>query len=83
MKLYTLGEDHKGIYFTRREAECMLLLLEGRTMANVAVALKLSHRTVEFYTKNMKNKLNCNTKEELVNVVLLSKFKEHVDFEVK
>lgn len=82
MKLYALGGNYEGIYFTRREAECMLLLLEGRTMASVATALKLSHRTIEFYTKNMKNKLKCHTKEELVRVVSTTKFKENVDFSV-
>jgi DNA-binding CsgD family transcriptional regulator len=77
---YGLGDKHGSAYFTRREAECMVLLLKGKTINSVAYALKLSPRTVEYYIKNMKSKLGCRTKFELVDLVYASDFIKNVDF---
>lgn len=79
-KIYTLGPKYDGIYFTHREAECMLLILKGRTVDKTADALRLSPRTIEYYLKNMKLKLGCRTKFELVERVLESDFLQVVDF---
>jgi DNA-binding NarL/FixJ family response regulator len=46
---YGLGTKYGSAYFTRREAECMVLLLKGKTINSVANILKLSPRTVEYY----------------------------------
>jgi DNA-binding CsgD family transcriptional regulator len=80
VKIYRLGARYKNIYFTRREAECMVWLLKGKTIRRVAMELGLSPRTVEFYLKNMKAKLNCQTKFELVELILESEFLSSVDF---
>ena len=77
---YELGEKHGSAYFTKREAECMVLLLKGKTISGVASMLKLSPRTVEYYVKNMKSKLGCRTKFELVDLVYASDFMKNVDF---
>ncbi|MCK4870908.1 MAG: helix-turn-helix transcriptional regulator [Gammaproteobacteria bacterium] len=58
------------IKFSRREAECMEHFLQGRTVAEVADLLGLSRRTVEFYVKNMRAKVGCRTKAELIQIVL-------------
>ena len=81
VKLYSLGEGYEGVALTRREAECMLLLLEGKTMPEAAELLALSHRTVEYYVKKVKAKLNCRTKDELIETVMASQFRENIDFE--
>jgi len=73
-KNYDLGPKYDGVYFTKREAECMTLLLKGKTINKTAVILNLSPRTIEFYLKNMKAKLGCRTKFELVELVLESDF---------
>lgn len=80
MKNYFLGEKYAGISFTRREAECMVHILKGKTISKVAVILELSPRTVEFYLKKMKSKLDCRTKSELMEKVLESDFLSHIDF---
>jgi DNA-binding CsgD family transcriptional regulator len=67
-------------YFTKREAECMVLLLRGKTINSVANILKLSPRTVEYYIKNMKSKLGCRTKFELIDLVYASEFMNNIDF---
>ena len=74
MEVYSLGKKHANVYFTKREAECMLLLLRGKTILAVAESLHLSPRTVEYYVKNMKSKLGCRTKFELVDTVHASEF---------
>lgn len=73
-----LGKGRSRIYFTRRECECIVLLLEGKTMKEVGAFLDLSARTVEYYVKNMKIKLKCRTKSELISTVLMSDFRRRV-----
>ena len=66
-KNYFIGERYPGLYFTRREAECLFYLLRGLTIASTAKMLDLSPRTVEFYVKNMKVKLGVKSKVELID----------------
>jgi DNA-binding CsgD family transcriptional regulator len=78
--IFTFDGREKHIYFTRREAECMLELLKGKTNNQIGHALNLSPRTIEYYLKNMKFKLRCQTRAGLVEKVLTSEFMNHVDF---
>ena len=80
IKVYKLGGRFKNIHFSRREAECMVEFLRGKKVNMVAEILSLSPRTIEFYLKNMKNKLGCKTKYELINLVINSDFLQEVDF---
>lgn len=82
LAVYGLGGKYGDLYFTRREAECMLWLLRGKTINGVAVVLKLSPRTVEYYIKNMKNKLGCRTKFELIELIYASEFMKSVEGKV-
>jgi len=79
-KKYYLGERYPGIYFTLREAECMKYIISGNTIVDTSKMLDLSHRTVEFYVNNMKAKIKCRTKSELVRYILNSDFEENLDF---
>jgi DNA-binding CsgD family transcriptional regulator len=65
-KQYYLGENYPAVYFTRREAECLYYLLRGFTISATALQLNLSARTVEFYVKNMKQKMGVKNKSELM-----------------
>ena len=80
LKMYSLGDKFKEIYFLRREAECMMYLLKGKSTRGIARKLCLSPRTIEFYIQNMKKKLNCQTKFELLDLVVESDFSDNVDF---
>jgi DNA-binding CsgD family transcriptional regulator len=73
-KKYPLGKPYPKVQFSRREMQCILLLLQGRTLRKAAQTLKLSPRTVEFYVHKMKYKLKCKTKSELIEKVLESEF---------
>lgn len=52
---------------TQREKECLKHLLEGKSIKGIATTLSLSPRTVEYYLVNVKNKIGCWNKEELVS----------------
>ena len=77
---YKLGANYKGIYFTKREAECMKWLLVGKTHSSIATILKLSPRSIEYYISNMRTKLGCRTKYQLIDLVRASEFMKNVDF---
>ncbi len=66
--------DNKGIQLTQREITCVTLLLKNKTAAETADIMNISRRTVESYLDNIRFKLNCNSKIELINLFLKSKF---------
>ena len=76
---YSLGETFPKIYLTAREADCMALLLHHYSNQQVAIRLNLSIRTVEFYIKNMRQKLTCHSKIHLIETIRKTNFMEHVD----
>lgn len=63
---------------SKRETECLFYLLDGCTAKEIAAPLKLSHRTVERYIENMKNKLGCSTVSELIVKVLQNEINKDV-----
>lgn len=51
---------------SKRELELLRYLSSGFPSSYIAKELKISQRTVESYIENIKNKLNCNSKVELI-----------------
>ena len=51
---------------SKREKEVLYLISKGLLAIQIADQLKLSKRTVEHYIENIKNKLNCTSKSELI-----------------
>lgn len=51
-----------------REKECLKLLIEDKSAKETAAVLGLSHRTIESYFENIKNKLSCWSKHELLQI---------------
>lgn len=70
LRSYYLGDNYPDIYLTKREAECMFWVVQDYTIAATAAKMGLSARTVEFYVKNLKLKLSCASKKELIDVIL-------------
>lgn len=60
----TPGYDELGL--TQRESECLFLLLRSYSASQIAKRLNLSKRTVESYIDNLKNRLGCANKTELI-----------------
>jgi len=67
---YFLGEGYEGVYFTKREAECLFHLLQRKTISETARDISLSPRTVEYYVKNMKVKLAVPSKAKLLEFII-------------
>lgn len=78
-KRYYFDQDNPDAYLTCREAQCMYYLLHGCTLMKTAEKLQLSHRTVEFYVKNIKMKLNLITKSELIAYMMRVNFLSCID----
>lgn len=55
-------------YLTTREEDVVECLLTGQTAKQTARQLDISPRTVERHLENIKEKLRCKTKFELVNI---------------
>lgn len=60
-------EDNTIESLTTRESDCLMLLVKGKTAAQIGQQLKLSTRTVEFYLGNIKSKLGCKSKSDLID----------------
>jgi DNA-binding CsgD family transcriptional regulator len=71
---YPLGRQYPNLYLTFREAQCVIHMMRGKTMKETADALSLSPRTVEYYIKKIKEKLNCRSKQDILNKILDSNF---------
>ncbi len=57
--------------FSRREIECLQCLIEGFSAKETGNKLFLSSRTVETYLDNIKYKLNCRTKREIIHLIYI------------
>ena len=51
---------------TQRQFECLLYLVKGMTVKQIATTLELSPKTVEHYLEAVKGKLNCFSRAELI-----------------
>jgi DNA-binding CsgD family transcriptional regulator len=63
VKTYKLYNKLKLL--TNRERQCIEYLLIGKTAKETAKILNLSHRTIEYYFENIKNKLGGCQKRDL------------------
>jgi len=55
---------------TDREGEILFYLLHGLSCREIATKLHLSTRTVEDHTRNIKFKLNCDNKNQLIDFAI-------------
>lgn len=55
---------------SKRQLQCLYHLAMGKTAKQIAKQLDLSHRTVEFYIDNIKKKLDCYSRSELITKAL-------------
>lgn len=56
----------KFLTLSPQEINCLKGLHQGKTAKEIAALLALSPRTVEFYIDNVRNKMDCSTKQELL-----------------
>lgn len=55
-----------NIGLTKRQSQCLYHLVRGKTAKQIAKALNLSNRTVEFYLENIKDKFKCESRSDLI-----------------
>lgn len=75
---YYLTGKFKGIYLTKREAECIICLARGMKAKEIAHILKIKPRTVEMFLENVKNKLHCNSNYQLIQAAIECQFLEGI-----
>ena len=54
---------------TRRESEILLLLAQGRSISVIQEKLVVSKNTVKTHVKNIYNKLDVHSQQELIDLV--------------
>ncbi|MCH9644305.1 MAG: helix-turn-helix transcriptional regulator [Gammaproteobacteria bacterium] len=80
---YYLGEHYNNVYLTSREAQCVYHMLQGCTIKDTAKHLSLSPRTVEFYVKNMRLKVNAVSKSELLEMLMRTNLPQELEEEMR
>ncbi len=76
---YMLDDGNQNKYeLTSRECECVFLLIRGKTAKEIGALLSLSKRTIESYMENIKNKMDCKNKAEIVAKAVLSGFHNRI-----
>ena len=78
---YRLGAKYGDTYLTKREADCMVSLLKTKTISCAAALLGVSVRTAEYHVNQMKAKIGCRTKVELVELVRASEFIKNINLQ--
>jgi DNA-binding CsgD family transcriptional regulator len=63
---YILNSEHCPLPLSTRQQECVFWLIRGKTTKEVAYLLSLSERTVESYIEQIKYKLECYTKGQII-----------------
>lgn len=56
-----------NIHFTKREADVIACLLNARGTSKIAFLLSIAQRTVETHIRNIMSKLECNTREGIID----------------
>lgn len=75
---YHVDENQNPLKLSKRELECLFLLLRGQTAQQTADILKLSRRTIESYLDNIKTKFGCFNKSELLIKAITLGYQNHL-----
>jgi DNA-binding CsgD family transcriptional regulator len=75
---YILTSEACPLPLSQREQECLVLLIRGRVMKEIAFILGINARTVETHITHIKAKLGCTSKSQLIEKALNSGFLFHI-----
>lgn len=67
---YFTNTNKRLVRLSTREAQSLYYLARGKSAVQIGEILGLSGRTVQFYLDRIKNKLNCSTKSDLIEISL-------------
>lgn len=71
---YLLSDVDDFFSLTEKQQECLFYLTRGKSIKQIAKRLGISPRTVESHLDTIKNKLQCDSKSELIEKVIDSGF---------
>ena len=63
---YILDGEYSGQYLTEKQRLVLIEFLKDRSAKAIALDLKISERTVEDYSKILREKFSCETKRMLI-----------------
>lgn len=61
-----LKDKYTDMDLSSRETECLFYFMRGNSCSRIANILNLSRRTIEMYIDNVKHKMHCQNKQELI-----------------
>lgn len=61
-----IGQEVHRVYLSKRQIDCAKQLLQGKKIKEIGTNLNLSPRTVENYLDNIKDKLKCQNRTDLI-----------------
>lgn len=76
-RLY-ISDELGEIHFTKREFECLRRYARGSAAKVIAYDLGISPRTVECHIDNIKRKLGCHSKSQLLHLIFLSEMAKFI-----
>lgn len=79
---YILSPKYCPLSLSPRYQTCLFLLVRGKSAKQIASILKISPRTVETYLENIKFKLNCYSKSDLIEKAIHSGFMNYIPSEI-
>lgn len=64
---YSIQDNFPDINLTSQEEICLFYLMRGMTAPHIAAKLNISKRTAEFHINNIKQKLGCTSKSDVID----------------
>jgi len=74
LKKMPLTVDDRVVYLSEKEIECLTGFIQGKSAKSIAKYKNISYRTVEAHLHNIKQKLGCWTKEEVIEKIFSNIF---------
>jgi DNA-binding CsgD family transcriptional regulator len=70
IKRHYLGENYNHAYLTTQEVHCINWYVKGKSAKEIAQIINRSEKTINRHLENIKQKLGCHKKYELVKIAL-------------
>lgn len=70
LSISSSAEKSNGPHLTQRQIDCLIHLVKGKTIKQIARALHLSAKTIEHYLDTIKSKLNAQDRSTLIEQAL-------------
>lgn len=78
LQYYSLDENHNFKGLSKRELECLFLILRSKSAKQIAYILGLSRRTVESYIDSIKLKFGVSNKSELIISAMMINYHRYI-----